>query len=297
MAGFDGTIWACWQQHVAQKVIGLAYADFKREVVLHNPWLADERHFEANRRYNLPRNVGIKEYVLTSYADDHGRFSFADLRSGDYRLTVQAEGALPYITGFSTASPLHIDVTLQPLLDGLEAASDFVDVAGTEFILGGQRLRFVGVNVRGLIHYGDGQTLPHAPAGHRNEQLQAARDMGARVIRVFLPSVHANAEEVITRLQTVIDLVSTHFPELYILPAFTNLYADVPFRVQGDDSFYRDNVLVRDFFTGGYQQHYLPFVRRIVQAFHSEPRIFAWEIGNELKLDRATPTTIMTKIR
>ncbi len=289
LAGFAGTLWACWQQHVAQKVIGLAYADFKRDVVLHNPALAGERHFEANRRYTLPRNVGVKEYVQTSYTDGRGRFNFADLPAGDYRLTVQADGALPFITGFSTATPLHIDIPLQPLLDGLEAATGFVDVAGTEFILGGQRLRFIGVNVRGLVHYGDGQTLPHAPDGHRSEQLQAAREMGARVVRVFLPSVHADAEQVVLRLQSVIELIETHFPELYILPAFTNLYADVPFRVQGDDAFYRDNVLVRDFFAGGYRQHYLPFVRRIVQAFHDEPRIFAWEIGNELKLDRGNP--------
>jgi hypothetical protein len=89
----------------------------------------------------------------------------------------------------------------------------------------------------------------------------------------------------------VLDLVKHNFPDLYLIPILTNLYNDVPFFVPGDESFFVNqdgmDLLNRDFFAGGYQQNYLPLVERIVTAFRKEPNIFAWEIGNELKLDRA----------
>ena len=161
-----------------------------------------------------------------------------------------------------------------------------------QFVLGSQPFRFVGVNVRGLVHYGDRQTLEHADEGQRQENLRAAYDMGARVVRVFLPSIHANADQVRDRLRSVVDLVKGQFPGLFILPALTNNYSDVPFRVQGDEGFYRSgpdggmDLLSKEFFTGGYERNYLALVRRIVEEFRAEPAIFAWEIGNELKLDR-----------
>jgi murein DD-endopeptidase MepM/ murein hydrolase activator NlpD len=115
--------------------------------------------------------------------------------------------------------------------------------------------------------------------------------MGARVVRVFLPSMHASPAQTIERLAQVI-AVAADFPGLYILPALTNLYADIPFRVAGDEGFYAKvdpnvpaDLLKAEFFTGGYQQNFLPFARQVVERFRNEPRIFAWEIGNELKLN------------
>ena len=41
------------------------------------------------------------------------------------------------------------------------------------------------------------------------------------------------------------------------------------------------------FYRSGYRERYLPFVRAVVDAFRNDPRIFAWEVGNELKYEPA----------
>ncbi len=64
-AGFAGTLWACWQQYVANKVVGLAYRDF-HAVLAVNPALAADGRFVAEQRYNLPRNVGQTDYELVT---------------------------------------------------------------------------------------------------------------------------------------------------------------------------------------------------------------------------------------
>ena len=303
LRGFAGTLWACWQQYVANKVVGLAYRDFTRAVLAVNPALAADGRFVAEQRYNLPRNVGQTDYELVTTTGKNGRFGFEELPAGDYRVEVTAAGALPFVTGFSCREPVEVPVALQPLAYPAPrprgVAGGFVGVAGTEFLVNDAPFRFIGVNVRGLVHYGDPQTLQWATEGHRAEQLQAAYDMGARVVRVFLPSIHATPQQTEDRLRSLVALVKARFPGLYILPALCNLYADVPFRVPGDDAFYRHidpnfpaDLLTADFFTGGYQNNYLPFDRQIVEAFRAEPAIFAWEIGNELKLNPITGTPV-----
>jgi hypothetical protein len=81
---------------------------------------------------------------------------------------------------------------------------------------------------------------------------------------------------------------------LYILPAFVDFYSTTDFRIPGDDHFYEkldpkfsSNLLNAAFYRGGYRERYLPFVRAVVAAFKHDPRVFAWEIGNELKYEPA----------
>ncbi len=303
LTGYDGTIRSCWLDNVQGKVANLNYKRFKQALLQHNPALAvDGGRFVAAKRYILPRNVGQKEYVLVAATSVRGRFRFADLPAGDFRIEVTAPGCAVFTTGLSGAADTELDVALQPLrltrptagARGL-AAGTYVRVAGDEFVEGSRRLRFIGVNIRGIVHYGDGRTLEHSNDGHRGEQLRAARDMGARVVRVFVPSVNADIDATIAGLRRVLDIMRAETPDLYLLPALSNLYSDVPFRVQGDDGFYarvdpnfNKDLLNSAFFTGGYRVNYLNLVRRVVQEFRDEPRIFAWEIGNELKLNPAT---------
>jgi len=317
LSGFDGSVWDGWQRFVQHKVVGLNYQQFKDQVTVHNPAVAEDGRFAADQRYNLPRNAGHKRYVLPATTNSRGRFAFENLPPGDYELRITAPGVQPYTTGFSCQSDVELDVLLLPVVaeggpdDAPEetagtravtregATHDFVRVHNDEFVENGHTLRFVGVNIRGLVHYGDRATLPHSTPGHRIEQLQAAHEMGARVVRVFLPSMHAGADVTIERLRQVVTLVRERYPGLYILPAFANLYADVPFRIPGDDAFYRPidpnwggDLLAADFFTGGYSQNCLPFMRRVISAFADEPVIFAWEIGNELKLNPAQGVSV-----
>lgn len=290
LTAFTGSLWDCWQQYVAHKVVGLDYHSFKKAVVVNNPQIsATGNRFVEIERYNLPRNVAQSEYQLVTTTGGRGTFRFPDLPPGDYQLEVSATGYWPTYTGFSCQATLTLPVTLQPVVQptARTQASRFVQVRGNEFVLQRQPFRFVGANIRGLVHYGDNRTLPAAPESHQLEQLRAAQAMGTRVVRVFLPSRYAPTEQTIEGLQSLIKLLKTTFPDVYLIPALTNLYADVPFHLAGDAPLYQGNVLVKEFFTTAYQDHYLPFVRDIVEAFRDEPQIFAWEIGNELKLDRA----------
>lgn len=179
-----------------------------------------------------------------------------------------------------------------PARRGVRGLGGFVRVQGDDFVVDGRVLRFVGVNIRGLVHYGDPRTLPHATRDDAREQIRAARAMGARVIRVFLPSVHADTPATIERLRATIGLLKEEAPDAYLLPALCNFYRDVEFRIPGDDGFYGridpnfpGDLLTAAFFQGGYRANYLPFVQQVVQAFRDEPAILAWEIGNELKLN------------
>ena len=74
---------------------------------------------------------------------------------------------------------------------------------------------------------------------------------------------------------------------MYLIPAFTDFYDDTSANPRGDEKFYQSDTvkttLNRDFFAGGYRENYLPFVEGIVQRFRAHKRIFAWELGNELK--------------
>jgi hypothetical protein len=196
---------------------------------------------------------------------------------------------MPQVPG-QTAAPAE-----QPAGAGAvtPAAPDgFVRLEGDKFCIKGEPKRFLGVNIRGLVHYGhDPDYFKHAPAEHRVLQLQAASDMNARLVRVFLAHKDATPPQIEGRLREVLDLIRSSFPDIYLLPALTNLYKDVPFYVRGDEKFYASfpnsdkEMLNKAFFEGGYREHYLPFVEHIVKAFRDEPHIFAWEIGNELKAE------------
>lgn len=116
----------------------------------------------------------------------------------------------------------------------------FIQPRGTQFILHGQPFRFFGLNLRGLIHYGrrHADPLRFSRLEHRQSQLQEAQRIGARVVRLFLPDKDTTPVDIEQRLREVLDIVKAHFPDLYLLPVFTNLYNDVPFHVPGDASFF-----------------------------------------------------------
>lgn len=177
----------------------------------------------------------------------------------------------------------------------IRPSDGFVRCVNTEFVVDDERFRFIGVNQRGLVHYGHRQSDPlqHSRHHHVSSQLRAAYEMGARVVRLFLPDKDATVAKIAERLRTVIEIIKVDFPDLYLLPALTNLYNDVPFYVPGDDGYFANaggrDLLNESFFKETYAENYLPFVEQIVTEFRNEPNIFAWEIGNELKLDRGNP--------
>ncbi len=296
---FSGRLYRCWRRCVQGKVVGLTWEQFRREAPYHNPSLATGDHrLHAGTEYLLPRNAGQDEYTRVTYSIGGGWFEFPGLPQGSYRVTVSADGFDRLEQTIEVANSHDLTLILDAMLR-LRAADDpFVRAEGTHFVIGTRSFKFIGVNLRALAHYGTPQ-MPHARA---HEQLTAARDMGVRVVRIFLPHRELAPEEAEARLAGLLDLLKRDFPEMRLIVALTNLYGDVGFDVPGDLGFYnlrpgdRDPAILNlDWFNEGYRQHYLPFVQRIVRRFRDEPAIMAWNIGNELKAEGAPDLLIRFK--
>lgn len=165
------------------------------------------------------------------------------------------------------------------------AAGDIVTTNGTHFMVGGKTFRFIGVNSAGLSHYGT-SILPYATTGQISEQLRAAANMGAKVVRIFGAANNGTASEVANRLGYVLDQARAN--DLYVIVALTDYYNSTAYHPRGDDSFYSPAgggwiLLNESFFAGGFRTNYLPFVREVVTRYKDHPAVFAWELGNEIK--------------
>ncbi len=306
---YSGSIYQAWLDLVQGKVPGLDYAAFRTQLLAYNPSLANTGQLLATDDYLLPRTVESDRYYLATTSSGTGRFRFSDLRTGSYTLEVAAPQTVAFtatITLDETLSEreLDVEVAMLPLLN-LEprqpvaqargtGAGQFMGVIGREFVVNRRIVRFIGVNLRGLVYYGSGLTgmLQFTTEGHRHETAQQAHAMGAKVVRVFLPCINASAEQTIGLLRTTLDILGNH--NLYLIPAFVDFYKSTDFRIPGDDHFYarldpnfHHELLKGDFYRGGYRERYLPFVQTVVEAFKEDSRIFAWEIGNELKYEPA----------
>ncbi len=305
VASFSGSLWQCWQRYVQGKVVGLSWVQFRAEMVTHNPTLADSSgRLLADNTYFLPRNDGPGEYMRVAFTQYDGTAPFAALRPGTYRIEVAATDYQPVQQTLELDGATTPTITLEPsstLLNqvggGLAVpGSAFVGTAGQHFVVNGRKFRFVGVNLRGLAHYGLSDPVRGANAA---DQLQAARDMGARVVRIFLPHAQVPAEETRSRLIGLLKLMEERFNDMYLIIALANLYGNVDFRIPGDKQdngggFYTHRpigddkeLLSVDWFRDGFKVNYLPFVRTIVQDdfIRNSPRIMAYNVGNELKAE------------
>ena len=291
LAQFHGTRWDCWQQYVAGKVVGLDWPSFREAVANENPWLVQDGYtFRSEKEYKLPRTLGLDEFAVVTTTSSTGRYVVDALPAGDYRVEVILDGELVDTSHLTVAGDRPYDIsisTIFPLIAAAAAPAGFVKRSGTRFLLNGQPFgRFVGFNMQALVHYGKGDIgeMAFSVPQHQQAQLAAARQIGARVVRVFLPVKNRSAQEVGDRLEALFSLIHSDFKGIYLIVALTNLYNNFGQFPQGDEKFFENifNILQRPFFDRGYETNYLPFVRDIVTRFKGEPNIFAWEPGNEL---------------
>lgn len=151
----------------------------------------------------------------------------------------------------------------------------FVEVSNDSFCLDGQPFKFVGVNIRELSAFyfrGKKEKI--------REQLEAAEQMDARVVRFFGANKYRKPCECIASIQYVLDRAREVNPAMKFIIALTDFY-DNDFHPQGDDNWYNQH-LDPGWFSSGYLNNYEPFVQAVVSAFNNNSQIMAWELGNEL---------------
>ncbi len=189
----------------------------------------------------------------------------------------------------AAAFPAQADVTF---------CDDFVTRDGAKLKCGGDDFRFVGVNIRELA-YIDQVPLPEDNEndfpGEPTQQLRAAAEMGATVVRIWISKHDAGSALAVSRLQQLIDIVENENLDIMFLVTLTDFLRGNLYYVQGDDDFYPEDkghqeagwYYLPDFpdTTSGYRQNYLDFVREVVGPLAGEKRILAWELGNELKVE------------
>ncbi|QLQ08614.1 MAG: hypothetical protein HZY76_23305 [Anaerolineae bacterium] len=192
LRGFRGSLWRCWQQLVQGKVVGLRWTQFKTAMLAHNPGLAgNQGRLQAGETYTLPRNADPEEYTRVAFSQYDGCAVFAELQPGMYRIEIAATDYQPVQQAVVLDGVTTPTITLEPSATLLEQAtgglevlgSDFVSVAGQHFAVNGRKFRFIGVNLRGLVHYGP----PIRCAGQRGRSAAAARDMGPGRARLPAP--------------------------------------------------------------------------------------------------------------
>lgn len=168
-----------------------------------------------------------------------------------------------------------------PTARGRASARGRVQTRGMGFLLDGQPLRFMGVNLREFPFYGRGDVLPHANLGHQDEQIRAVEQIGMRVVRMHACHRRVRAGEAIPLVRQALDKL--HEAGLLAIVVLNDALGQ--YYVHGDDPFHRHQLGHLDktdyFVREGYRQNYLPFVEAIVPALADHPAIFAWELGNE----------------
>ena len=152
--------------------------------------------------------------------------------------------------------------------------SCFVRRSGDGLVVQGGPFKFVGANLRGIAF---------RPPQEIRDHLIAAREFGAKTIRIFAVHESRNATDVGNALQQLFNIASQIGPDLRFILSLQDWY-DTGFNAQHDDPYYVDGKLVRGWFTGGFRTNYKPMVRALVDRFRNERRIAVWEIGNELQV-------------
>ncbi|HYF61475.1 MAG TPA: hypothetical protein VD886_01595, partial [Herpetosiphonaceae bacterium] len=272
-SGFDvptGTARLRFQYQTGSVLDGAAWAELSVEV-LGGPGGLDSTRIDG-RTLSATLNQGWRSASL-----DLGAF-----RGQRIRLRFQTGG----------------DPNTRTLIDQIVVGPNAV-TAGRDgtFQYDNQPFRFIGANIRELAHF---------DASEQFEQVTAARHFtGARVIRTFVPHRGKSIPETIAALNALFASVPAEQDTMFIL-SLTNFYGDGDQRIAGDDSAYvTDGELVRlerSWFDlvppcpepcaarpVTYRTNYEAFVAAVVAEFSRHPRVFAWELGNELQAGGAGP--------
>ncbi|HEY0641534.1 MAG TPA: ricin-type beta-trefoil lectin domain protein [Pseudonocardiaceae bacterium] len=213
--------------------------------------------------------------------------------------------ALATALALSVASPVTAPATAAP---GITVRPGFVHVQDRDFYLDGRPFRHVGANMAQLLY---------TTEDHINRELDFARANGIRQIRVFAPNDRWSTANIVSRLRLVADRASARGIRLtvaltdYFRPDGEAVYGWDKLRYAyrggparfavGDDAvrnqwmaddrgFYNQGcggglcVLNHAWIHWGHTAYYRQFALDVAGALRDHPGIFAWEVGNEIRV-------------
>jgi hypothetical protein len=168
--------------------------------------------------------------------------------------------------------------------------TQLITIVHGEFVCNSEEVKFIGVNVRELA-YVDAQILPSNEFDDLEyevrEHVIAASMMGAKVIRLYAPHKNYDTQSAIERVERVMDVAQEIDPGMKFMITLTDFVKSNQ-HIRGDNGeidpnkdYYPDQFLGREWFEGGYNDYYRPFVLEFTEAFKDDPRIFAWQLVNE----------------
>lgn len=151
----------------------------------------------------------------------------------------------------------------------------------------------IGFAVTGLAHYGKDDLFQKTYSTDIETTLKEVSRLKGKVIRIFLANKTIDADETADRLDSLLSAANRY--NISLIVSLISYYKDIgnyPKTIsQYFDQEYCDELrnctqlLSKNFFTGGYKNTYIPFIRTVVGKNQHHSNIYAWEIGNELQVD------------
>lgn len=161
-------------------------------------------------------------------------------------------------------------------------------ITNGQFYLNGSPFKFVGVNLRELAWYGfPGSVTQYAQPQHQDIQLDVAKEMRARVIRMYAPFSGSDAQTAIKKLEVALDKV--HKRGMFALVTLDDSKGS-GFNVPCDGGRYRVPAAYNAaYFREGYRQTYIPFIKTVIGALKGHDGLFAWGVCNEAQVHPHPP--------
>lgn len=152
-------------------------------------------------------------------------------------------------------------------------------VSGNQFLLNGVPFKFTGYNLREAAFYGE--PMEETRWGDWNflvHQVRTAKEfLNGKVIRFYAAHINYTVEQTIPRVIAVLDLL--HQFNLYAIVVLTDgVYSG--YGIKDTEHNFRGRH-THEFYAGGYNQNYLPKMRKMVEAIKDHPAIMMLELGNE----------------
>lgn len=187
----------------------------------------------------------------------------------------------------------------QPLVEVVQPPKEEVkkgfSIKDGQFHLNGKPFKFVGVNLRELAWYGfPGSVTQYARPEHQDIQLDTAKEMRARVIRMYAPFAGSDANEATKRLESALNKIAKR--GMFALVTLDDSKGS-GFNIPCDGGRYRVphhyNV---DYFREGYHKTYVPFVKKVVGNLAGHDGLFAWGVCNEAQVHPYPPPYDMARV-